>query len=499
VCEEFRQVKAALDQFRGRLGQRLQGLLGTDTVSFFGHSRNYLVADFANSGLALLAVPIMTRLLVPNEYGIVAVYTSVVALLACVMRAGIPSATVRFYHDRPDELRPFLGVTMVILVALAGAILGVLAVFLPGVSRWLAVEPRVVAIAGAAAAAGVFVRMYASYLQASQQSRRYAVLAFLQHSLVFCLSIVLVMGMSNQWYFGRIYAYAGVAAAVGAYCAWQLIGMAKVGPALGRHATYALAFGLPLTGHTMSALVLKQFDRVIINQVKGSTEAALYTLAYQVGLLMQVVVMGMNKAWVPVFYSKLNAGDAVGVERLASRYARIVALAACGLMLYSAQIFALMADRAYRGALAIVPLVVASYVLLFLYTVYANYLFYGRKTGRIAANTVAAGATNVALNYWLVPKFGYAVAAFTTLGCYSLLFVLHYAAALSTRGPVRLIRLGPLVRPLSLVGLALVVAYGLQGSPFGWGTQLAVSTATFGVVCWVLFGRWSLRAVRRSV
>ena len=53
-------------------------------------------------------------------------------------------------------------------------------------------------------------------------------------------------------------------------------------------------------------------------------------------------------------------------------------------------------------------------------------LFIGKKTGAISLFTFIAGFTNIFLNYHFIPKYGYEIAAWTTLASYILLFILHY-------------------------------------------------------------------------
>ena len=57
---------------------------------------------------------------------------------------------------------------------------------------------------------------------------------------------------------------------------------------------------------------------------------------------------------------------------------------------------------------------------------YVNYAFYQKKTYLIAVITIITGAINVGLNYWLIPIYGYEVAAWTTLFSYACLFIFNY-------------------------------------------------------------------------
>ena len=56
---------------------------------------------------------------------------------------------------------------------------------------------------------------------------------------------------------------------------------------------------------------------------------------------------------------------------------------------------------------------------------YVNVEYYYEKTLFITENTIIAAGLNIVLNGLFIPKFGYMAAAYTTLFCYIVSFVLH--------------------------------------------------------------------------
>jgi len=136
--------------------------------------------------------------------------------------------------------------------------------------------------------------------------------------------------------------------------------------------------------------------------------------------------MGMLSAWTPMFYAKLNKQRHGEISKLASKYARLVYILAFSLILFSRELVVLLADIKYHKAFKIVPIIIISYVFFYLYTMYVEFAFYYKKTYMIAIFSIIAGTINVGLNYLLIPKYGYQVAAWTTLISYAVLLILHY-------------------------------------------------------------------------
>ncbi len=50
--------------------------------SVFSHSKNYMLAELFNKGIAFLTIPIFTRLLNPSEYGTTAIVSSVTSSIS---------------------------------------------------------------------------------------------------------------------------------------------------------------------------------------------------------------------------------------------------------------------------------------------------------------------------------------------------------------------------------------------------------------------------------
>ena len=87
----------------------------------------------------------------------------------------------------------------------------------------------------------------------------------------------------------------------------------------------------------------------------------------------------------------------------------------------------LVAGPEFREAYRITPWVVGGYVCGGLYLIPTNLLFWRQRTRVIPLVTLAAGAVNVGLNLWLVPRYGAIAAAWSTLAAYAVLLLAHLA------------------------------------------------------------------------
>lgn len=189
---------------------------------------------------------------------------------------------------------------------------------------------------------------------------------------------------------------------------------------------FALRFNLPLIFFYLSQSLLNQSDRIMINYFAGSGKAGIYSVAYSAASIMQLLVSAINGSFNPWMYRKLKAKRYRDVGDTAVTICLIVASATLAISAFAPDLIALLATADYQEAIWIVPPVAASVFFIFVYMVFANVEMYYGENRFIAVISIVCSAANVILNAIFIPLFGYLAAGWTTLVCYLLLAALHY-------------------------------------------------------------------------
>jgi len=255
----------------------------------------------------------------------------------------------------------------------------------------------------------------------------------------------------------------------------------------------ALAFGIPLTPHAVSAWVLGFADRWMIGLLIGlPTAAALsqlgaYSLGYQLGYVITVVVSSFQAAWAPWFFGigERREAPAVFSHMTTLAMAGIFALGV-GASTLAPQVIAVIARPQYAAAAGVLPVVAMASVLYGLYTMLSTVVFYAKATRRLALITVSAAALNIFLNIVLIPRIGILGAAWATFAAYAFFALATWRYAGSVY-PVRLDlpRLG-LLSVGSIVALVAASLTDLAGSPLTTaGLRLAIAVAFAAFAAWV--------------
>lgn len=408
-----------------KLSKKIVQIIGKENIEFISHSKNYLSAGIFNRALSFISVPIFTRLLLPNEYGILAIFSSITSIFAILLGFNIHGAVARYYYEKSNDFAEFLGSNLLFILIFNFFAFSVICIVKDSIANFFIIIPYLFLIAVLISVFTIAYNMYLSYLQASKQSKRYSLISINKGVLTLIISIIWVYLLKENRYYGKVYSGLLITTVFAVYMIYNLIKLSKFKFRF-EHIKYSIRFGVPLIPHTLSGFILMFFDRIIINQLSGATDTGLYSFAYNVGMVMFIIAIAMNNSWVPIFYEDIINKDFKKINSLAYNYSKYIYFAAIGLILFSKEIVFLMADKKYHTALPIVPVIVIGYVCWFLYTLYGNYSFYRKKTGLISLATLSAGAINIGLNYWLIPIFGYVAAAYTTVVSYFLLFIFHF-------------------------------------------------------------------------
>ncbi len=187
-------------------------------------------------------------------------------------------------------------------------------------------------------------------------------------------------------------------------------------------------FGLPTMPAELSLYSLNFIDRIILVRFAGLAEAGLYALAVKFAQGMQVLARGIQLAWPPLAYSIQDDEEARRAYAVIfTWFAALLAFGVIGLWLESRWIVRLLAAPDFFSSHRAVGLLATGIALYALYL--AMVVILGR-TGRTEFSfpaTIAAVATNVALNLALVPSLDIVGAGLALVASYVVVLVLMYA------------------------------------------------------------------------
>ena len=235
------------------------------------------------------------------------------------------------------------------------------------------------------------------------------------------LSVILVEYMSDRLA-GRIY---------GSVIPTILIGLVLVIKYMfstsftTRYWKYALKLCIPYVPHLLSLTLLNMMDRIMVRDMCGSESTAMYSLAYNCGAIIAMLITSMNNAFAPWLGNRLNNGEYSEIKSFAKKYIGCFTVIAITIILVGPEILYILGGEPYLEAKYVMVPVAAGCFCQFMYTMFVNVEQLLKRTTYMAYASVSAAVLNYVLNMIYIPKYGYIAAAYTTLVGYFWLLILH--------------------------------------------------------------------------
>ena len=199
------------------------------------------------------------------------------------------------------------------------------------------------------------------------------------------------------------------------------------------HIKYALRIAIPLIPHIIGTTILGTSDKIMITKICGDEANAHYSLVYTCSMVVTMLVSSINSAWVPWFYNKLKSKELNGVRKVVQVLAPILGLCSFIISITAPEIVLIIGGKSYIDSAYIMPPIISSCFINYIYTLYVNIIFYDKKTIWISIGTVSACVINIILNYFFINTFGYMAAAYTTLFSNIFMLLVNYFVSKTIR------------------------------------------------------------------
>lgn len=385
----------------------------------------YTLGNILIKGINFLTLPIFSRLLSPEEFGVYNIFASYDAILfvlvGLALHASLQSANLEYrgkinnYTASVTLIYIFNGAVLVLFAALfrnqLASVMG-----LPAGAVWLLVL-------GSFATA--IVTLYNSRISLDYSYKKYLLVSACSSLANIGVSLVLILtAFREDRAMGRILGTVIPLFLISLVLLISLYRKARPVP----NKTYwkfGLRYSLPIVPHGISQVLLGQCDRIMIGSLVNKAAAGVYALAGNIKLILVIITDSVGTAWTTWFYSRMDKGETRYIQKRATQLTGLFVILTTGLMALSPELVFLLGGKGYEsGVLVAIPMVLDGFIL-FLYNIIVPAEYYAKKTTYIMAGTMVAAVVNVALNYVFIRHFGFVAAAYTTLAAYVLYVALH--------------------------------------------------------------------------
>lgn len=189
---------------------------------------------------------------------------------------------------------------------------------------------------------------------------------------------------------------------------------------------YALSFNIVLIPHYLSGTILNQGDRIMIQKMVGESEVGIYSVAYSIGMLIQLFTNAIIGSLTPWFYDNLNRKNYKDIRKIIDYILIFLAIIVVCVCFFVPEAVRIFGSETYYNARYVVPPIAASVFFIFLLNVFSIPQMYFEKQMFMPIASILSALINIVLNFIFIPLSGYYAAGYTTLASYILYSVGHY-------------------------------------------------------------------------
>lgn len=387
----------------------------------------FLICGFLQKGISMMTTPIFTRIMNDAEYGRFSVYNSWLSIVEIIVTLNLAAGVytkglVKNDGDQDRFSSSMLGLstTCILIWSLVYTVLFQKVNDMLDMSTMLMIAMLLECWAHAA------YQFWSNRERVNFRYKKLVAVTLLYVILRPLLGVIFVMRAPIGWQVeARVFATVGVNLALftGLYISISQKGKQFFDK---NYWIYALRFNIPLLPHYLSQIVLNQSDRLMINSIVGSNEAAYYSVAYTIAMVLQILNNSISATMNPWIYKTIKKGQVEKIGPVSYSVLMFIALLNVTVILVAPEVLRIMAPERYLAAVWVIPPVTASIYFMFLYNLFATFEYYYEKTHYVTVATMVCAILNILLNAWLIPLFGFVAAGYTTLLCYVLYSVAHY-------------------------------------------------------------------------
>lgn len=390
----------------------------------------YTIGSFFAQGITFISMPIFVNLMSREEYGMTSLYGTWLSIFSILISLDIFSSVGKGRYDFKEDYDDYLSsaIWLSFLCFIIFLIIGV--TFIGRLAQITQLTPILIIILIIQSFFAAIINFVTSKFTINYEYKKYVLVSITSSMANLLLSVILILKFNKDKYMGIIYAGLCVNMIFGIILFFSIVKKSNV-KFNKKYWKYALLISIPLIPHSLSGVILSQFDRVMISRALGKGQNGVYSFAYNIASILSVVWAALNKAWIPYFFGKMDKKDYASIRKKYKYYILVFSLITFILMFISPEIVRIFSykSKGFREGMSIVPIILISNFFIFLYSLPSNLEFYMRKTYLISLGTFGAGFINIILNSILIRKMGYAGAAWATLISYIALFLYHYVIA----------------------------------------------------------------------
>jgi O-antigen/teichoic acid export membrane protein len=359
----------------------------------------------------------VARYLGPEKFGLFSYVLAFTAIIGGIAKLGLDGILVRELVNHSEKHDIYLGTAFWLKILGAFLVMGIMAAIVPFTSNDATTNLFIFIIT-----AGMVFQSFEVvefYFQSQVLAKIISICKVIQLSLSSTIKIYLVLTEAELLYFVLVTAFDSLSLALSYFIAYKL----HKNLGFFTHFNLSIAKQLlkdswPLILSAIVVMIYMRIDQIMIKEMLGEYEVGIYSAAARLSEAFYFIPVLILTSLFPAILNAKKRSEELYKQRLQLLYT-FMAWMAIGIALpmtfLADWLIVLLFGQAYQEAGQVLMIHVWAAIFVFIGVSFGKYLLAENLTKIAFQRTLLGAASNVLLNFWLIPIYGITGAAIATL------------------------------------------------------------------------------------
>lgn len=379
----------------------------------------YLLSQVSIFAAPIALIPILTRTLTPEDFGIASLFLTLSGSLGgFVLLSGTGAVTRKYFVRHEDSLNFPEYIFNALLLNVGLAILAAPVTFALWFFEVLELPTLVFALLPLMLAFSCLKSYKHKLWNVQKNSKAFALFDLSYSVCLVALVLFSVFFVSDGWQ-ARVFPsflLEGLFCIIGLYFLLREDGLkARPNWVCLRD---ILKYGLPLFPHTLGLMLLSSFDRLILGSLTGTSSVGVYAIAVSYASLLSIVTIAIDNMVRPHLFELFKRNlytDHFSYIMIFLCYLAVVCAAGLGLYATRGYLFPIFVGPSFQNAQNFVGWLILGQVFVAIYRFWIKAIFFSGVTFWVSVVSLLAGILSALSYFVLIPIWGVEGAAISAL------------------------------------------------------------------------------------
>jgi len=380
----------------------------------------YLGTEVINKAIPFILLPIITKHLTPQEYGIYGIYQVILSFFTPFIAMSLDvNITRNFFKVSKEKLSQII--SSVIAILHINLLVGLIVIFLISIlfQNPFGVPSQILLIIPIIIFAQTINAFNLTILRNQQKATKYGMVQILLTIINFGSTLLLLLVFHKNWE-SLVYGVLISHLLVMIYSFFYLKNKYKLN--LNFYPFKKIyKISAPLIFHLLGGSIIFLSDRVFIQQIIGLKEVGLYSIGSQFGIITMIIINAIIMAVNPWMYKSMS--KKLNINKQIYILMAIFIMLGIAIWLFGLSVFSYIIDDRYLEAKNVIFWISLAFVFRGWYQLFYNIVVYYGKTNIFVYITFGSAFFNLILNYFLIHSNGIIGAAQATTFAFFSMFV----------------------------------------------------------------------------